>query len=340
MKRTNRLKNFKNKIFRRPDPRAVVLMYHRVRNEAVDPWEVCVKEENFKQHLQILNESFSVIPLSMLHQGLLQKENKKKFVCITFDDGYLDNFEVAVPLLRTLGFSATFFIPAQILNGHTLFWWEAVDIIFWMQGQLPENIYLGKDKNIFSRIIRQDDYQQDTRYEYHWSANTMPPSTKRCSLYLELCAWVKERTPEEQSLITEQLLSYSKNRLTFENSFKKMTNDQIRFLITHGFEIGAHSVHHPALSHQCDKVQRDEIEKSKWEIEGLMGKPVTAFAYPHGNFNEQTKMIVKNAGFKQAFTTENGSVGINKDWYSLPRLWVKNWNGDEFKHQLTHLFNN
>lgn len=334
----NHLKNLKNKIFRRPDPRAVVLMYHRVRNEAVDPWEICVKEENFKHHLQILKESFSVIPLSMLDQALLRKGNNKKFVCITFDDGYLDNFEVAVPLLQSNKFSATFFIPTQILSGRFLFWWEAVDIIFWMQTKLPENIYLGKDKNIFGRIINQDGYTQDILYQHHWSANTMPPTTKRCSLYLELCAWVKERTPEEQSLITEQLLSYSKNRLTFENSFKKMTNDQIRFLVTHGFEIGAHSVHHPALSHQCDKVQRDEIEKSKLEIEGLIEKPVTAFAYPHGNFNNQSKMIVENAGFKQAFTTENGSVRINNDWYSLPRMWVKDWNGEEFKHHLSHLF--
>lgn len=335
----NYLKDLKNKILGRNSSCAMVLMYHRIRQENFDPWEICVNEENFIQHLQILSQSYEVVPLSLLKRSLLRQANKRRIVCITFDDGYLDNFTTAVPLLKDYGFPGTFFIPTQILNGRNLFWWEAVDIIFWMQEQLPGNIHLGKDKNIFNQIIKKNEYQRDIQYERDWSANMMPPSTKRCSLYLELCAWIKERTPEEQKLITGQVLSYLEDTFAFEKSFKKMSGEQICSLISQGFEIGAHTVHHPALSYQDDAVQRDEIQTGKAALEQLIGYPVTAFAYPHGNFNKQTKRIVRNAGFKQAFTTENGSAGINTDWYSLPRLWVKNWNGKEFKHQVESLFN-
>lgn len=331
------LKKIKNSILGNHPASCVILMYHHIRSEKMDPWETCVNEDNFKAHLDILAKYYEVSPISDLEKTLSENKYSGKKVFITFDDGYLDNLETAVPLLSKFGFPATFFIPSRILYDQTFFWWEIIDHLFWDNEQLPEKLELEGDKRAFIKNLTKEERDRDFKKEEGWSANDTPPQTSHSRLYLELCAWVKESAVEEQQSIARQLVMLCKNPAI--ESCRKMSADQIKGLPKQGFEVGAHTVNHPALGCQTREVQQSELIAGKRALEELVNIPVSTIAYPHGHFNKDTKDIVRNAGYQWAFTTESGRINYDTDRFALPRMWVKNIDGKLFHQQLKALFN-
>jgi peptidoglycan/xylan/chitin deacetylase (PgdA/CDA1 family) len=327
-----------SKLFQRRRPGALILMYHRIREEGSDPWEICVREDHFRLHMEVLGRFCRVHPLSRLKEVLSDRKQDGKNVFITFDDGYLDTLECAVPLLEKFGFPATFFIPSRNLTDAGPFWWETVDGIFWSRDALPGEFNLSCGREHFKKTLPAEACRRDRLLENNWSANTASPPTDRCRLYLELCAWIKTLSPDEQQMITGQLIAQAGGSSGFEEDFKKISPPWISTLAKGSFEIGAHTVHHPALGYQSDQIQRQEISLGKLELEALTGKPVTQLAYPHGHYTDQTKAIARDCGFQLACTTAEGLIGNGTDRLALPRIWMKNISAEAFVRQLENLF--
>ncbi|MBU6388963.1 polysaccharide deacetylase family protein [Patescibacteria group bacterium] len=101
-----------------------------------------------------------------------------------------------------------------------------------------------------------------------------------------------------------------------------MSWDEIRTLHRRGFEIGAHTLHHPDLSRLTTAAQQKEIEGSKLAIEAQIGAPLVSFCYPAGRFNADTLHLVQEDGFLTATTTEPGAAHAGSDPYLLPRVRV------------------
>ena len=100
-----------------PAPRLSILIYHRVlaRPDPLFPYEVDAKR--FGQHLNLLKRFFTVIPLHDAVHLLARGKLPARAACITFDDGYADNAQVALPILQKHGMCATFFIATGFLDG-------------------------------------------------------------------------------------------------------------------------------------------------------------------------------------------------------------------------------
>ena len=80
--------------------KAIVLMYHRIAEVKFDPWQLSVTPANFEEQLSVLQNHFNVIPLNDLVSQVNNKKINKDCICITFDDGYTDNFLNALPLME------------------------------------------------------------------------------------------------------------------------------------------------------------------------------------------------------------------------------------------------
>ncbi len=116
-----------------------------------------------------------------------------------------------------------------------------------------------------------------------------------------------------------------------------MTSDElIKLSRVNLFEIGAHSVRHPMLSQLTAKGQEEEITKSKNCLEEKIGRPVTTFAYPHGDYNNDTINILKRQRFTNACIVKTQRVSTQNNPFLLPRFGVVNWDGNEFEKNLQH----
>jgi peptidoglycan/xylan/chitin deacetylase (PgdA/CDA1 family) len=105
------------------------------------------------------------------------------------------------------------------------------------------------------------------------------------------------------------------------------------------FEIGCHTVNHPMLAKQGVETQRREIFESKAQLEEILERKITVFAYPYGGsaaVSGETVNLVRDAGFDLAFDAITGLVRDTQDPLLLPRLGVRNWTSSEFSNTLKH----
>lgn len=112
------------KSFLRRQPFCRILLYHRIADIQEDPFLLSVSQKNFMDQVRWLKRNTEVVSLLEL---LCQLENggiKKNCVCLTFDDGYADNFYKALPILKQFKAPATIFVTSGMVNKKEPFYWD------------------------------------------------------------------------------------------------------------------------------------------------------------------------------------------------------------------------
>jgi len=103
-----------------------------------------------------------------------------------------------------------------------------------------------------------------------------------------------------------------------------LTWDEISEMEKYGITVGSHTLDHTYLPGVPVEWQEHQIVESKKILEARLGHRVDYFVYPSGGFTEETKAIVKGAGYKGACSTNRGYQTLNKDEYELKRVRFKN----------------
>jgi len=196
-----------------------ILNYHKVDDFY---HSLSIPPEEFEEQMKYLSENgFTTITPDQLMAYLNHdRELPENPILITFDDGYLDNFTNAYPIMKKYGFTATIF------------------------------------------------------------------------------------------LVT--------NKVGHEGNF--MTWDQVRTMQKDGFVFGSHTVSHAALTKVSREQGMMELTDSRKELEQQLGVKARYFAYPTGAYNRQIEDMVKQAGYKAAFTIRYGQAGTESNPYALERI--------------------
>ncbi len=121
-----------------------------------------------------------------------------------------------------------------------------------------------------------------------------------------------------------EMETYVRGKLLLKGQHQGITWEGIHTLIKGGHAIGGHTVNHVRLAQVEEVIQKEEIVHDKNRIEDMVGREITAFAYPFGNFSdytEATKQIVRTAGYTYAFTTASSFVKSGSA-YTIPRLCI------------------
>jgi peptidoglycan/xylan/chitin deacetylase (PgdA/CDA1 family) len=105
-------------------------------------------------------------------------------------------------------------------------------------------------------------------------------------------------------------------------SLPLLTWPQIAALHAQGFEIGAHSVTHGFLTQYPPDSLRQELCESRQVLEQKLGTPVTAFAYPQGDYSRRVVAAVRDAGYTTATTVDQGRALLHSDPLRLPRFLI------------------
>jgi peptidoglycan/xylan/chitin deacetylase (PgdA/CDA1 family) len=99
-------------------------------------------------------------------------------------------------------------------------------------------------------------------------------------------------------------------------------------------EIGGHTVSHCCLERLTLDEQRREIAQNKIDLEKLCGVPVQVFSYPNGSLSARTPRLAKEAGYLCACSSRDGTVSKRTDSFLIPRIWVPNTPGPDFRRWL------
>ena len=283
--------------------RLSILAYHRVLR-APDPiLHDVIDAAGFEQHMALLAEEFNVIRLREACELLSRGKLPARAACITFDDGYADNEEIALPILKRMGLQATFFVSTGFSAGGLMFNDAIIEAVRCAPAGTHDlsNMGLG--------------------------VHELGDSATRRSAVDALIAALKYRPVAERQSAVEQLAAALRSPLPRN---LMMTPSQIAKLHSEGMEIGAHTVNHPILTSVSEDEARAEIVSSKRTLEDIAGAPVTSFAYPNGkpgrDYRPEHVRLVREAGFLAAVSSVGGVAHRGSDVFQLPRFspWDRN----------------
>ena len=305
---------------RDPGPRAAILMYHRVAEDSLDPWDLCVPPAAFRAHMELIRESFTPVPLPALVEAARAGRVPDRAVAVTFDDGYLDHLKTASPILAELRISATFFVTGVGLEQPRELWWDTLVRVLLASPVLPSRLDLPVRGATF-HLVTGDAGQRRSAIDRLW----------------EVLAPLAPAARDEALAV---LLEWAGIGAGPVGGRRPMTASELRELASRpGHTIGAHSRHHLRLLDHHEDLQRTEIEASRDELSRLVGGDVSLFAYPFGEADATLADLVRGAGFAAAVTVQEGLVGRNCDRHLLPRLEMPaSWTAADLNCRLRRLF--
>jgi peptidoglycan/xylan/chitin deacetylase (PgdA/CDA1 family) len=316
--------------------KAIILMYHRISEPGIDPWELAVSPVNFKQQLQVL-QNYRVSTVSDVAIGVQKSRLKNKSIALSFDDGYRDNFENALPLLEKYDVPATFFITNIGFGEEKLYWWDRLANLILQTPELPKKINLTIGGEDFNFSIEEEIMLNEHLDQLHrsWIAPGIPP-TKRSILYYKLWQLMQPLPPVEIEVLLHQIKNWTGTPGgTISPDGFLITEEQFRKLADHHLiDIGIHTANHIALGFHSAKVQENEILENQKQLEQIINRKITTIAYPYGEYNNTTLDVVKRAGLLSGFTVEYNLVSHTSNPFKLGRFHVKNWNGAQFEENL------
>lgn len=286
------------RIFERATPRPLsILIFHRVleSHDAMRPNETTL--EMFEWQMRIVKDYFTVLPLTdavqMLREGCLPPRS----LCITFDDGYADNLTRAAPVLGELGLPATVFVASGYLDGGRM--WNDTII---------ESL----------RCIDQSSLDLSS---FGLSCYALTDQASRQRAAIDVIRRSKYRSFDER----EDIANAIGRHVDGLPRDLMLSTEQLKALSsTQGMSIGAHTHRHPILATLSTAEVADELKASKERLEGVIGQPVRAFAYPNGrrgtDYLPEHAALAREIGFELAVTTMTGSSGADTDPFQLPRF--------------------
>jgi peptidoglycan/xylan/chitin deacetylase (PgdA/CDA1 family) len=163
------------------------------------------------------------------------------------------------------------------------------------------------------------------------------PRTPRQRAYHQVWQALRQLEPDQQQSILEDLRARQGIGDEARESHRPMTRAEIQGLNDQGVNVGAHSLTHTSLPERTRAEKKREIEGSRDACETLTGTAPRTFAYPYGDFDDESASLVEAAGFECACTTVETGVSRTADPFRLPRLQVRNWSSGELAHALSAL---
>jgi peptidoglycan/xylan/chitin deacetylase (PgdA/CDA1 family) len=288
---------------------AIILMYHRVF-EFAEPKKflyqagMFVTEKSFEKQIGFLKNRFELVFLDELVQRIAKREDIGRLCAITFDDGWRDNYTVALPILKKHQAPATIFLTTNFVGTDKVFWPD--EFCYCLDQALEGEIFSTNSNSTLKPLV-------DRIHEFR--------KCRRETLVEKAINVMKSFSPDEREKILEYFRSeIMRNRrlpaqiMSWEEAKEMQATGLVRF--------GAHSANHEILDQVSLSTARHEVTKSRDEIQKHLCRDVNLFAYPNGNFNSDIQQVVKDNGFIGAVTTRKGFVRRDTPLMEIPRIGI------------------
>ncbi len=291
-----------------------ILMYHRVLTEP-DPLQPDVPHQALlAEQFRTLAGAFNVLPLHEAAELLRSGGLPPGAACITFDDGYRDNHDLALPLLREFKLPATVFVASGFLNGGRMFNDSVVETVRRLDTGEIDLSRVGLGKRLVSDL------------------------SSRRTLIGELTKAVKYLDPVERDDFCEDLCRRAGSHLPTD---LMMEDKHVKAMSDAGVDIGGHTVNHPILARVDGEAARREIETNRDHLTTLTGRQPLCFAYPNGkpnlDYTSAHAGMVTSAGYRAAVSTAVGVASEDADPFQLPRFMPRERSAAQFVARMVRM---
>lgn len=297
--------------------RVLTLLYHRVINLEYDKNLLAVSPDIFYEQMLFLKKNYPIVRFEQDWNGVTGDA-----VCVTFDDGYMDNFTNALPILEDLDIPFTVFIVTGNINTHEEFWWDELERILLDRQKIYDETFTLEDELFSCQWLTGDFSDREELYDtLHWLIYNKITVEKRKKWMDQLRKWSRTESIGRKENWAMQVYKI-KEKLP---------------IVT----IGAHTVNHPSLKNLMEWEQRYEINQSIKELEYLFKRNINVFSYPFGTRNDYDKTtinICKEENIYKAAVNIPGVWTPYCDRYQIPRNIVRNWSISEFTKKLNEFW--
>jgi peptidoglycan/xylan/chitin deacetylase (PgdA/CDA1 family) len=277
----------------------LVLNYHRIGNsdnDLFDPGIFSATGEQFDDQISYLKRQASLVTLDEaleFVEGTEKNTARRLRVLITFDDGYLDNYDLAFPVLRSHGVQGVFFLVSGNVGSCHVPWWDLI-----------------------AHLIRT---AQRPRFSLRYPAE-LTVDTERDGFAKTLRDVLRlYKRPEniDSARFIEELREAGKGSDPANGLRRFLDWTEAREMLAQGMAIGSHTHTHPVLSQLALNEQRDELAQSRDLLMKRLGVDVTVIAYPVGattSFTEETRRLARETGYRADFSFYGGtnSAGVRR----------------------------
>lgn len=328
----------------RVQARTVVLLYHRIAEAEQDPQRLCVSPAHFDEHMQIIRQTFAPTRVEALARSVRAAEVPRRAVAVTFDDGYADNLLFGEPILARHDVPATVYVATGQVGQSSEFWWDDLERLLLTSRGCTEQLRLTIKgcSHTFDLHGHAPIGAEEKDAGQCWDVTSVQTPSGRHATYRQLQALLKPLDGRGRVAVLSKLAAALGQPAEGRDSHRAMTAEQLRQLTRSGLvSVGAHTITHAQLSSRPYHEQRWEIRRSRQQLQDMLARPVTSFSYPFGgraDFTDATVELVRSAGYTEAFANVPGAVTAATDVYRLPRMIVRDWDGDEFHRHLRAVF--
>jgi peptidoglycan/xylan/chitin deacetylase (PgdA/CDA1 family) len=292
-----------------------ILIFHRVLSSP-DPLRPGDPDtRRFKRMMDFMARNFEPLSLQTAAELILRGKLPKRACCITFDDGYADNLTNALPILEQFNLPATVFVATGYLNGGRMFNDYVIDAI----ANSNEKSLNLQSIELGVLALGTLELRQQAIASILDTIKFLPPTI---------------RDERVRAIVKASKCGDLSNDIM-------LTSDQLCELSKRGVEIGGHTVAHTILTTLEDDRALDEMIVGRRQLESIIGRSVTSFAYPNGkpgrDYAEHHVEMVRRAGFERAVSTSSGVATHQSDIFQLPRFTP--WGSNEIHWSLRMIQN-
>lgn len=278
-------------------PALSILIYHRVlpAPDPLRPGEI--DAALFESQVAFLSRHFTLMTVTDAALALRDGRLPARAACITFDDGYADNWTVAHPILARHATRATVFVATGYLNGGRMFSDTVIEFVRLCAGPTLDLTSVGM------------------------GAHPVTTVEQRRAAISALQVQLKYLAPDARDAQVRRMLEAHPVGPLPDNLM--LDDTQLRALADAGHEIGGHTVNHTVLTTLTPEGAREQVRAGRDHLQALLGRPVRSFAYPNGrpqrDYDAGHARMLRELGFEAAVSTSSGVAMPGADLFQLPR---------------------
>ncbi len=235
------------------------------------------------------SRGIDIVTMDEVHQRLIERKFSRRFACFTFDDGYRDNRDFALPVMREFDAPFTLYVASDFAEGSGRLWWIALEMAIARASSIEVKI-----GDVPTRLDTGTPAAKQAAFDrLHDWLRALPGNHE---IQREVGALCARHGVDEAAICRDLCMSW--------DELKRFAQDSL-------VEVGAHSVTHCNLAREREEIAAQEMALSRARIESALGRPVLHLAYPYGDriaAGAREFALARTCGFKTAVTTRPGMV--------------------------------